>query len=160
MTASLHSLVMLLLLARALGKLAFPSWGYDCQTLRTTYIASGRSKVEYGASSWLPWISDSTLENLERSQRYVGQAITGHLRTTPVEAILAEANLPSIGTRAIHLNTIAMEKSPSWYGNVPNSLAGVKKQVMSGDKSLVMLSPPRHHNLRPHGLTQALIPLS
>ena len=75
------------------------------------YIATGRTKVEYGASSWLPWISNSTLENLERSQRCAGQAITGQLRTTPVEAILAEANLPSIKTREIQLSTIAVEKS-------------------------------------------------
>ena len=94
-----------------LRKLTSTSWGYDHQTLRVTYIAIGRSKVEYGASLWLPWISNSTSENPERSPRYAGRAITGQLRTTPAEAILAEANLQLKKTQAIQLSTIAMEKS-------------------------------------------------
>ena len=93
--------------AGALQKLASTSWGYDRQTLSTTYIATGRSKVEYGTSYWLLW----TLENLEWSQCYAGRAITGQLHTTPVEAILAEENLHSINTRAVQLSTIAIDKS-------------------------------------------------
>ena len=94
-----------------LRKLASTSRGYDRQTLREIYIATGLSKVEYGTSSWLPWISNSTLQNLERSQRSARWAITVQLHTTPVEDILTEANLPSIKTRAIKLSTIAMKKS-------------------------------------------------
>ena len=97
--------------AGAVQMLAYTSWGYDRQTLCATYITTGRSKVEYGAILWLPWTSNWTLESLERSQRYAGWAITGQLLTTPVEAILAEANLTSIKIRAIQLSTIAMEKS-------------------------------------------------
>ena len=48
---------------------------------------------------------------LETCQRYAGRAITGHLKTTPVEAVLAEANLPTIETRGKQLCAIAMEKS-------------------------------------------------
>ena len=44
-------------------------------------------------------------------QRYAGRAITGQIKTTPAEAILAEADLPTIATRATQLNTILMEKS-------------------------------------------------
>ena len=97
--------------AGALRKLASTSWGYYCQTLRATYIATGRSKLEYGASSLMLWISNSTLRNVERSQRYTGRAITGQLRTTHVEVFLAEVDLYSILTRAIQLSTIATEKS-------------------------------------------------
>ena len=50
----------------ALQKVTSTSWGCDRQTLRTTYIATGRSNVEYGASSWLPWISNLPMENLEK----------------------------------------------------------------------------------------------
>ena len=38
---------------------------------------------------------------------------TGQLRTSPVEAILAEADLPSMETRAAQLCTVAKEKSLS-----------------------------------------------
>ena len=57
----------------ALQKLAFTSLEYDRPTISATYTATRRSMVEYGASSWPPWISNSTLENLERSQCYTGR---------------------------------------------------------------------------------------
>ena len=97
--------------AGALRRLSYTSWGYDSHTLSATYITTGRSKVEYIRRIFLAaWISNSTMENQERSQRYTGRAITGQLRTTPTETIIAEANLPSIKTREIQLSTIAMEK--------------------------------------------------
>ena len=51
------------------------------------------------------------MEKLETCQRFAGRAITGQVKTTPVEAILAEANLSKIGTRATQLCAIALEKS-------------------------------------------------
>ena len=53
----------------------------------------------------------STMEKLETCQRFAGRAITVQVKTLPVEAILAEANLPKIGTRATQLCAIALEKS-------------------------------------------------
>ena len=98
--------------------------------------------------------------------------MTGHhwtASTTPVEAMLAEVNLPSMKAWAIHLSTIAMEKSlrstqthqrPSGYGNAPKSQADVEKQVMSFKNSSVMLSPLRQHLLCSHARTPTLTPLS
>ena len=43
-------------------------------------------------------------------QRYAGRAITGQIKTTSVEAISAEAHLPTVATCATQLSTIAMEK--------------------------------------------------
>ena len=56
-------------------------------------------------------MSSSTMEKLETCQRFAGRAITGQVKTSPVEAILAEDNLPKIGTRATQLCAIALEKS-------------------------------------------------
>ena len=95
----------------ALRCLATTDWGYDKQTLRATFIATGRSAVEYAATAWLLWVSSSTMEKLETCQRFAGRAITGQVKTTPVEAILAEANHPKIGTRATQHCAIALEKS-------------------------------------------------
>ena len=78
--------------------------------LRLAYIVTGRSTVEYAASAWLPWISLSTIEKLLMYQRYAGMAIAGHAKTTSAEAILAEANLPTVATRATQLNAIAMDR--------------------------------------------------
>ena len=129
--------------------------------------------VEYGVSFWLPWISNSLLVNQERSQRCARRAITDQLRTSPVEVIHAEANLPSMKTQAIQLSTIDMEKSlgttqtirdtqqrPSGYGNAPISLVGVKKAGDVSEKSSVILSPSRQPHLGPYGLTPAISPFS
>ena len=97
--------------AGALRCLASTDWGYDKHTLRCTYIATGRSTVEYAAAAWLPWIAPTTMEILESSQRYAARAITGHVKTTPSEAVLAEADLPTIETRSKQLSVIALEKS-------------------------------------------------
>ena len=97
--------------ASALRCLATTDWGYDKQTLLATFITTGRSAVEYAAATWLPWVSSSTMEKLETCQRFAGRAITGQVKTTTVEAILADANLPKIGTRATQLCAIALKKS-------------------------------------------------
>ena len=47
----------------------------------------------------------------------------------------------------------------SGHNNAPKSHAGVKKHVVRGKKSLVILSPPQYPHLKPHGLTLALTPL-
>ena len=52
--------------------------------IRSTYIATGRTTVEYAAAEWLPWVLLSTMETLEMCQRYAGRAITGQIKMTPV----------------------------------------------------------------------------
>ena len=82
------------------------------QTNITGYLhRDGRLAVEYKVATWLLWVSSSTTEKLEKCQRFAGRSITGQVKTTPVEAILAEANLPKIGTKATQLCAIALKKS-------------------------------------------------
>ena len=57
------------------------------------------------------WASLSMVKKLEICQMYAGCAITGQVKMTPAEAILAEADFPTIATKATQLCTIAMEKS-------------------------------------------------
>ena len=63
-------------------------------------------------------------------QRYAGRAITGQIKTTPVKAILAEADLPTVATRATQLSTIVIEKPFRMPDTNPRKLA------RSGDLSL------------------------
>ena len=44
-------------------------------------------------------------------QRYAGGRITGQTKITPVKVISAEADLPTVATRATQVSTIAMEKT-------------------------------------------------
>ena len=43
--------------------------------------------------------------------RYAGRAITGEMKATSDEAIIAEADLPTVTIKATQLSTIATEKS-------------------------------------------------
>ena len=70
----------------------------------------GRSTVEYTAATWLPWVLISTMEKREMCQRYAGRTIAGKIKKTPVEATLADSDLPTLATMATQLSTIAMEK--------------------------------------------------
>ena len=63
--------------------------GNDKSILLSTYIASRRLSVEYAAAAWLPWVSPSTMENQKTRHRHAGREITGQIKTTHVEAILA-----------------------------------------------------------------------
>ena len=94
----------------ALRSLASTDWGYMKSIFQSSYIATGRSTVEYAAVSWLPWISNSTMKRMEMRQRNAGRAITGQIKTTPVEEILAEADLPTVATWSTQISTIASEK--------------------------------------------------
>ena len=88
---------------------ASTDWGYDKSIIRSTYIATGRSTVVYAAAAWLPCASFSTKEKLEMCQRYIRREITGQIKTIPVEAILAEADLPTVANGATQLSTIVIE---------------------------------------------------
>ena len=43
--------------------------------------------------------------------RHAGRAITGQIKTTPVEAILADGEVPTVDTKSTQLSTKAIEKS-------------------------------------------------
>ena len=114
LTFGLHASIVgskMKLEAGGLRYLALTDWGYQKSTIRSTYVATGRSTVECAAAAWLPWVSLSTMERLEMCQRYAGGAITGQLKMTPAEVILVEADLPNVAIRATQLSVIAMEKS-------------------------------------------------
>ena len=90
-------------------------------------MATGSSTVEYAAAAWIPWVSISTMEKLEMYQRYFGRAITGQIKKFFVKAILAEADLPTLATRATLLSTIAVEKSLL----MPNT--NLKRQITTAE---------------------------
>ena len=75
------------------------TWGWQKQDLRTVYIATQRSVAEYAAAAWIPWLSSSNIEKLERTQLQAARVITHHVRSTPTEVVLYEADLPRLKHR-------------------------------------------------------------
>ena len=67
-------------------------WGLDERQLRT--VANG-----YVRPVWLPAASPSHVEVLEREMREAARIITGCTRSTPTEALMAEARLAPVSAR-------------------------------------------------------------
>ena len=69
------------------------TWSWQKLDLRTVYIAIHLSVAEYAAKAWTPWLSSSNIKKLEWTQLQAARAITHHVRSTPTEAVLYEADL-------------------------------------------------------------------
>ena len=86
------------------------TWGWQKQDLRTFYIATQRSVAEYAAAAWTPWLLSSNTEKLERTLLQATRAITHHVRSTPTEAVLHEADLPQLEHRSKTLSVFQANK--------------------------------------------------
>ena len=70
-----------------------------------------RSKLNYAAPAWQPWLSDTNLSNLGRIQNHSLRLITGQLVSTPLEALRLEADVQSYSTCSKRLILKAKEKA-------------------------------------------------
>ena len=86
------------------------TWGWQQQDLITVYIATQRSVAEYAAAEWTHWLSSSKIGKLGRTQRQAARAITHHVRFTPIEAALHEADLPRQEHRHKTLSVLQAKK--------------------------------------------------
>ena len=74
---------------------AHTSWGLCRSTLNMAFHALVRSKLDYAAPAWQPWLSDTTLPSLDCLQNHSLRLITGQLVSTPLEDLRLEANVQS-----------------------------------------------------------------
>ena len=56
-----------------------------------------RSKLDYGAASWQPWLSQTSINDLDVVQNQALRLITGQPRSTPVDALRLEAGVSGYG---------------------------------------------------------------
>jgi len=82
------------------------TWGWNKKDLCTVYIATQRSVMKYAAPAWAPWMSATNIHRLERVQYAAARSITSQLRSTPLEALIRKATLPTMATRYRMLATI------------------------------------------------------
>ena len=62
-------------------------------TLKMAFHALVRSKLDYAAPAWQPWLSNANLSSLDHLQNHSLQLITGQLVSTPLEALRLEADV-------------------------------------------------------------------
>ena len=96
---------------RMLGAVANSEWGWRKKELTKIYNAQVRPVMDYGAAAWQPWICDTNVKSLERANQKALRMVTGQSVGTPVEAIRAEAGVPSYATEE---EIAAMQLAKTW----------------------------------------------
>ena len=96
---------------KVLSKLSYSDWGSDKFQLFRVYQAVVRSRLDYSASAWQPWISTTQMSRLETVQNKCLRAVTGQTRSTPVEALRLEAGTSSYATISKRLALTSYEKA-------------------------------------------------
>ena len=82
-----------------------------------------RSKLDYAAPAWQPWLSDTNLSCLDRLQNRSLRLITGQLVSAPLEALRLEADVQSYPTCSKRLILKAKEKALRSTDDHPKSIA-------------------------------------
>ena len=83
--------------------MAGKTWGSHRRTLRTAYVGYVRALFDYGAAVVGTHAAPAVRERLEAEQNKCARLITGCIRLTRTDALLAEADLPPLSLRAKQL---------------------------------------------------------
>ena len=85
--------------------------------------------MDYGAAAWQPWICDTNVKTLERANQKALRMVTGQSVGTPVEAIRAEAGVPSFATVRKRNILTAKEKALRSSEDHPARIAVSSKNI-------------------------------
>ena len=94
-----------------IGATARTSWGWCCSTLKIAFHALIRSKLDYAAPAWQPWLSATNLSCLNHLHHRSLWLVTGQRVSLPLEALRLEANVPSYPICSKRLIWKAREKA-------------------------------------------------
>ena len=108
---------------RVLACLATKEWGWQKNTMKKVYISLIRSCLDFAAPAWQPWLSATRFQCLEATQNKALRIMTGQAKTTPVEALRAEAGVCSYKTVSNRLCVRAHEKAIRLPADHPKNLA-------------------------------------
>ena len=134
-----------------------------------------RSKLNYTAPAWQPWLSVTNLCNLGCLQNYSLRLVTGQLVSTTLEALPLEADVQSYSTCSKRLILKANEKARHSAGNHPKRIAlnvNIPQRLQSrssfrrkAEELSTLLSPDLQHRQKTsfishlhHGSKTPLIP--
>ncbi|KAF0288070.1 putative RNA-directed DNA polymerase from transposon BS [Amphibalanus amphitrite] len=85
--------------AAQLRRLTGRSWGLQEQQLRAVANGYVRGAIEHAAAAWLPAVSKSNIEILEREMRAVARIVTGCIHSAPHHGVTAEAGMLPVAAR-------------------------------------------------------------
>jgi len=94
-----------------LAVLASREWGWKKEYLKRVYHATIGSVLNYCGTAWQPWLAATNVVKLDACQNRALRLVTGQLRSTPLEALRAEAEVTSMHTTIRRNCAVAWEKS-------------------------------------------------
>ena len=103
--------------------LAHSEWGWrldDLQVINNTFI---RSKMFYSAAAWMPYLSDSRIDELDRFQNKTMRTMTGQLKSSPIEAVRADCGIQSMRTCVDRACLLSVEKARRMPEGHPRRIA-------------------------------------
>ena len=81
---------------RMLAAVSNAEWGWRKYDLKKLFIAHIRSVIDYAGLAWQPWLSNTQINNLDVCQNKALRLITRQAKTSPVECLRQEVQVPSI----------------------------------------------------------------
>ena len=76
---------------KVIGAVSNSKWGWDKESLKKIiYQMFVKSKMDYAAPAWQPWLSETSAKALDRIQNKALRLVSGQLKTTPTEALRYE----------------------------------------------------------------------
>ena len=84
--------------AKLLAALSHSEWGWHKDTLKSVYLTSIRSVIDYAGPAWQPWIGDTNKGLLERAQNKALRRISGQHVGSPIGTLNLETDIPTYST--------------------------------------------------------------
>jgi hypothetical protein len=85
-------------------------WGWSGNLLRKMYQTSLLSWATYAEGGWLPWLSATSVDTLNRTQNHNLRVITEQLALTPNKALRVEAGVQSFGCLLDRAAAVVLER--------------------------------------------------
>jgi hypothetical protein len=111
-------------------------WGWSSDLLRKVYQTSLLSGANYADGGWLPWLSVSSVETLNRAQNCNLRIIIGQLALIPTDALRVEAGFQSFSCLQDQAAAAALKRSlrpdPATHPRAVQADSGVTRRFRRG----------------------------
>ena len=108
---------------KSLAALSHSDWGWKRDTLKSIYLTSIRSILDYAAPAWQPWIGDTNISVLERAQNKGLRRISGQYMASPIGSLNLETGVPTYSTIINQRCIMAQEKGLRLPMDHPRNIA-------------------------------------
>jgi ribonuclease HI len=96
---------------KLMSALAHTEWGWRKRDLMKIYLTFIRSRLDYGAAAWQPWLSETSIEKLDVVQNKAMRIASGQMSRAPVDALRFETGVADYWTIVNRMCIQAVEKA-------------------------------------------------